>query len=119
MRTKSQYEAIDRFQKKYKDDPEFIHKQLEKFWNPLLKIKLNVKQWEEDIAGILTINWVCTIDHPKVEGERTLDVSTGLGGIKLYLEDISKEEFVLCYEVVYNGNPYDAGEFWDTIKQIK
>lgn len=30
MRTKSQYEAIDRFQKKYKDDPEFIHKQLEK-----------------------------------------------------------------------------------------
>ena len=31
MRTKAQYEAMVRFQQKYKDDPEFIHKQLEKF----------------------------------------------------------------------------------------
>ena len=75
-----------------------------------------MKQWEEYIAGILTINWLCTIDHPKVEGERTLEASTGLGKIKLYLQDISREEFVLCYDVIWNDAPIDAGDFWDVIK---
>lgn len=118
MRTKEEYDAMVRFQEKYKDDPKFVEEQLAKIWNKIPKIVLNVSEWDDVFEGKETSNWFCSIEQPKLGEGRIINMGTGIGGVKNLLKMISREEFVLCYEIVANGKPYDAGEFWDKIMKL-
>ncbi len=120
MKAKGEYMSMVDFQEKYNKDPEVIVKALNEFWGTLLKTKLVVTEWNEvDEQNKKTNFWFCTVIQPKADEGRAESIGTGIGGIELLLTDISREEFMIAYEVIYNKKAYDAGEFWDRIKQIK
>lgn len=120
MRTKEEYMSMVDFQEKYNKDPKVIVKALNEFWGTLLKTKLVVTEWNEiDEQNNKTNCWFCTVIQPKADEGRADSIGTGIEGIILLLTDISREEFVIAYEVIYNKKAHDAGEFWDFIKSIK
>lgn len=117
MRTKEEYEAMVRFREKFKDDPKFVEERLNKIWETIPKIVLRVNEWKEEKDGKDIYCFFCNIEKPKLGEGRSLNVGTGIGGVKNLLKMISRDEFVLCYEIIANGKPYDAGEFWDKIME--
>ena len=119
MRTKEEYDAMVRFQEKYKDDPKFVEKMLAEIWDTIPKTVLRVNEWIEDRDGEDVYCFYCSIEQPKLGEGRSLNVGTGIGGVKNLLKEIKREEFVLCYEVIANGKPYDAGKFWDEIMKLE
>lgn len=115
MRTKEEYEAMVKFQEKF--TPEMIEAKIKEAWSKMPKTRLEVNEWKEEREGKEIYCFFCTIVNPKIGKERALSVGTGIGGIKNFLKMMHRDFFILGHEVIANGKPYDAGEFWDKIME--